>query len=259
MSGPLTGCAVLVTRPREHAPALLSRLGELGATAVALPTLEIESLPLEPPLVEALREAVAADWLVFVSRIAVREGLARFAELGLTISPRSALAVVGPGSAAALTEAGLAVRLQPLAGFDSEALLEAKEFSTEYVAGKSVVICRGAGGRELLAETLRERGATVRFAELYRRRVPQIDAAPALKRWLGQPRRLVVVTSVQGLTNLISMAGPHASALWPAALITVSERIAAEARRRGFEGRMVVAARPDDEGLIEAALSAHEA
>jgi uroporphyrinogen-III synthase len=49
--------------------------------------------------------------------------------------------------------------------------------------GKRVIIFRGEGGRELLGETLKQRGAAVEYVSCYRRARPQLDPAPLLKLW----------------------------------------------------------------------------
>lgn len=256
MGSKLAGVAVLVTRPQPQGQALSERLAALGADAFAVPTIEIEPLPLTAELRTTLETLPQADWLVFVSRNAVRYGLQRMRELGLD-PVAAAVAAVGPGSAAALAAAGIEVALQPQTGFDSEALLALPQWQD--LTGADVVILRGLGGRQLLGQTLAARGAQVRYAELYRRRRPQTELAPALRRWRQAPRRLLIVTSGEGLDNLLAMAGDEQRpALMSAALITVSERVAGVARAQGFEGPVVVAPRPDNDGLLQAVLSVIE-
>ena len=45
------------------------------------------------------------------------------------------------------------------------------------------MVFRGVGGRELISDTLTERGAVVEYAECYRRVRPDNDVAPLLRAW----------------------------------------------------------------------------
>lgn len=257
MSAPLAGLAVLVTRPREHAQALVRRLTGLGAEVAQVPAIEIEPVEPGPDLAEGLGQAAAADWLVFVSRPAVRYGLARLREAGLALPQGAGLITVGPGSAAELEAAGLQATLHPRAGFNSEALLAMP--ALQRLSGQEVVIVRGVGGRELLGQTLALRGARVRYLEVYRRRAPDAATAAPLRQWQRRPRRLAIVTSQEGLANLVGLTdAADRAALLAADLVTVSERVVQAARTQGFQGRVVVALRPDDDGLTEAVLSVQE-
>ncbi len=64
---------------------------------------------------------------------------------------------------------GFAEVIAPQDGFDSEAVIALPEFAADAVRGRKVLIFRGDGGRELLADTLRERGASVEYVTCYRR------------------------------------------------------------------------------------------
>lgn len=240
---------MLVTRPAAQAGALMARLSSLGAHAIALPTLEIQALAATPALERTLRAAAEADWLVFVSANAVRCLQAQLTALGLEW-PAGKLAAVGPATAAALDAAGHPADLLPAGGFDSEALLAAAELTAPLSA--RVAIVRGVGGRELLAQELARRGARVMLVELYRRVRPQADARPILQAWRGHRRRASVVTSREGLSNLMAMAGADVAPLFAAPLVCPSARVAEAARDAGFQ-RVVVTAEPGD-GAVATAL-----
>jgi uroporphyrinogen-III synthase len=111
-----------------------------------------------------------------------------------------------------------------------------------------VVIFRGDGGRELLGDTLRERGATVDYVECYRRARPNADIEPLLKRWGRGEIDAVTVSSSEGLRNLYDMLGKLGQAwLRRTPLFAPHARIAENARALGCE--RVVETGPADEGL----------
>ncbi len=225
-----------------------------GARAVWLPTLQVEPVRSSPALDAALSSVPVADWAIFASPNAVNYGLRLLAERGLRLPHWVRLATVGAGTAKVLRDHGYVVTCKPSSGFTSEALLDMPEFAVG--PGERVLIFRGEGGRALLGETLRQRGAKVKFVEVYRRARPPVDAAAALAAWGQASRRWVIVTSEEGLGNLVQMVGPSVHELQEAGLITVSERIAQSAQRRGWRGPVRIAAEPGNSGLFSALVDA---
>ncbi len=254
---PLKGRGVLVTRPTGQAERLCQLIREAGGEPIAFPTLEIRAAK-QP---EHARALLAEPWdlMLFVSRNAVEHAVAllppdlraRWAaeQQAASGAERPLLGAVGRATAMALREHGLAPDLVPERGFDSEALL-ALPALTE-VAGKRALIVRGDGGRPLLGETLRERGAEVAFAEVYRRVVPDVDLNAELAAWRDR-LGFVTVTSDEVLQNLLAMLGP-ANCGWLLAmpLVVISDRGGATAMQLGFR-RVAVADETSDEGIVEA-------
>jgi uroporphyrinogen-III synthase len=156
-------------------------------------------------------------------------------------------AAVGRASVRELDNFGVTGVVAP-ARFDSEALLAMPEMNN--VAGKRVVILRGDGGRELVADTLAARGARVEYAECYRRGRPRGDAAPLIDAWARDELDAITVTSSEGLRNLFDMVGARGQAwLRKTPLFVPHARIAAAARELDLAG-VVVTAQGDD-GLME--------
>ena len=77
---------------------------------------------------------------------------------------------------------------------------------------REVLIVRGNGGREWLADQLREAGASVRTVEAYRRSVPAPDAAAwlALRAVLSR-RHAWTLTSSEAVRNLDELARANLS------------------------------------------------
>ena len=100
-------------------------------------------------------------------------------------------AAIGQGTVRALAAHGVHGCIAPEQRFDSEALLALPELQAERVAGQRVLILRGDGGRELLAETLSARGALVDLVSCYRRLPPSDGLQPLLTACLLYTSRCV--------------------------------------------------------------------
>ncbi len=222
---PLAGVGVLVTRPAAQAGELVSAIEAAGGRPIAFPVIEIA--PRDPQRIQAdLSGRDDPDIAIFVSRNAVEHGLAW--------SGDAAIAAVGPATAAAIEGAARVVDIRPASGFDSESLLE--EPALKDVRGKTVRIIRGNGGRELLATTLRERGANVDYLEVYARRMPDY-AEPRIEA-IGRQLEsgeigAVVVMSVESFDNLLALLGESwRGALATTRLVTPASRVIKEIEDR---------------------------
>lgn len=246
--GPLAGCGIVVTRPREQAGNLGQLVEAAGARAILFPTLEILP-PLHPgDAVRAVDELPSCRLAIFVSPNAVRCGLALVDERLGRWPPGVEAAAVASGTRRALEGRGFGAVTAPTRGHDSEALLALPRLSA--VAGQRVAVFRGEGGRELLADTLAARGAEVVHVACYRRARPALDAVPLLEAWARGEIDAITASSSEGLDNFIAMVGAEGAArLVDTPLFVTHERIAAHAAARG--AREVRVAGPGDAELIE--------
>ncbi|MGE5320371.1 MAG: uroporphyrinogen-III synthase [Hyphomicrobiaceae bacterium] len=245
MTQPLAGRTVLVTRPVHQAAALVQRVAAAGGQTFVFPALAIEAVAADH-LTDALAYLAGADIAIFVSPNAAQFGMAAMrAGSGLPAALR--IFAVGPGTARALAAQGVEGVIVP-DGQDSEALLALPQL--QGVAGRRVVIVRGVGGRELVAETLRARGADVHFMECYRRTCPPADPAGLLARWQAGGIDAVTIASAETLHNLAALLGqPGAALLAATPLFAPHEKIADAARRFGIAH--VIATPGGDAGLVE--------
>jgi len=231
----LAGRGVVLTRPRELAVPFARLLERRGARAIVFPAIEIQ--PLAPP--GTLAHLRDYDLAVFVSPSAVRIALAAQPPW-----PPLLAAAVGAGTRRELERAGAKAVIAPAMGADSEALLALPE--VQNLRGKRVLIVRGEGGRELLAESLAARGAVVEHAVCYRRAKPAADAAPLVAAWRRGEVHALVVPSAQALDNFSAMGGAELVAALP--VFVPHERIAQHARAHGAR-EVAVAAGGDDQML----------
>jgi uroporphyrinogen-III synthase len=246
--GPLQGVGVLVTRPRTQAADLVKAIELQGGTAYCLPVLEI--LPLdELDIHNSVSRLGKPDIVIFISRNAV--------EFGVQHTGGGAIAVIGPATAAAVTEAGRVVDIQPAGGYDSEHLLA--EPRLQDVAGKRIRIIRGSIGRELLAEELTQRGATVEYLSVYERRLPDIDVdtrADIERRWRQGRINVVTAMSVQSFTNLLQLLPAWClTQLESTPLVTPSGRVIKEVLERFPASRPILAPGPGADDMVEAIIA----
>lgn len=237
---------LVLTRPRQQAADWLARLADEGVTATSFPLLEIRARD---------GSAAAAAWAalpgaalaMFVSPNAV-DGFFAAQPAGASWPAATLAACVGPGSARALEAAGVpaASIVQPpqdAASLDSEhlwPLLADRDWR-----GRRAIFLRGNGGRDWLAERLRERGAATEYFGVYERGAPRLDAAERarLGALLAAPHVHVwLLSSAEAVGHLAALAAPGTDWRRQRAIAT-HERIAAAARAVGMAH--VVLARPD--------------
>ena len=131
--------------------------------------------------------------------------------------------------------------IAPQIGADSEALLAVQEL--RHLAGKHLLIVRGEGGRELLGDSLKSRGAHVEYAECYRRVRPGADPAPLVAAWTHGGVHAVTVFSSESLENLIAILGtPGEKRLRETPLFVPHARVAEHAARLGVREAIVAGA-----------------
>ncbi|TPG87356.1 uroporphyrinogen-III synthase [Pseudomonas mandelii] len=230
----MTGWRLLLTRPADESVALSSLLAEKGIFSSSLPLLEIEPIPASDTMRDVIQGLGRYCAVIVVSKPAARiavDLLDRYRPQ----PPRLKWFSVGAATAQILEDRGLDISF-PVDGDDSEALLELPQLR-EAIArpGPRVLIMRGEGGRELLAERLRELGASVEYLELYRRDLPQYP--PAALPDLIEAERLngLVVSSGQGFEHLHQLAGDAWPQLARLPLFVPSPRVAELARAAGAQ------------------------
>lgn len=227
----LAGFSVLVTRPAHQAEALCRMIELQGGRAVRLPLLSLEPVPPSARVQKQLQEGHAADWWIFTSVNAVR--YAR--ELDRGEWPRQ-LAAVGPATSAALEATGRAV-LAPLSAYSSEGLLELPEL--QQVQDRRMLIVTGEAGLQVLAPALRERGAQVEVAEVYRRVPLPYDETRVLASLRGVDS--IVITSGASLDHLLRLTPPASQlGLLRKQLVVPSARVVEHATRLGFRSIQAV-------------------
>ncbi|WP_372634723.1 uroporphyrinogen-III synthase [Alcanivorax jadensis] len=230
---------VLVTRPRGQQQALMDALRHAGHEPLHSPALHIEPLPLSDATRRVLMDLDLFHAVFFASSNAARLALSAMADLWPQWPVGVHWLAVGKATAAEISRWHLQPTV-PNGGFNSEAVLSLP--CLQQLAEKKVLLCRGESGRELLAQTLAERGAEVVTLPFYRR-LPSADFhCPESCDW-------VMVTSVESW-QAISEKIPAG-----AGIVAAGERVAAHIRVQ-HTGPMRVALSAHDEDMLTALTSA---
>ena len=220
---PLFGRTVVVTRAREQASGLRATLETLGAAVAELPAIVVE------PLAVTLPDLSRFAWLVLTSANGVE---ALFAALRAAGRDARALAgvrvaVIGPGTAAALDAHGVHADLLP-ERFVAEALLEA--FPAPSRPGEAVLVARAAQARDVLPDGLGARGYTVEVLPLYATRPAPPDDEVVAALHAGRVDA-VTFTSSSTVTNFCDAVGPLEH---PPLVVSIGPVTSATARERGL-------------------------
>jgi len=204
---PLFGWRVLVTRAQSPRSSLARALSDAGADVVEAPATRIE--PLDPGCVRgAIAHLDAYDWIIFTSQNGVELFWAALREMGLDARALAAVrvAAVGPATAAALLDHGIAVDVTP-ERFVAEGVLEAVA-ARDDVAGSRVLYVAADGARDVLPNGLTTMGARVDVAPIYRS-VPDAAGGDAIRAFAREAtdRTLAAFTSASAVRAFADAAG----------------------------------------------------
>lgn len=248
---PLAGLKIAVTRPRDQSVHLAQRIEQAGGIPVLFPLLDIAAVKDNQTLHEQISRLAQFKLAIFISPNAVQYGMAAIRAAG-ELPKNLKIATVGQGSASALRDLGIANIIAPTERFDSESLLALPELQN--ITGWHIIIFRGDGGRELLGDTLRARGATIEYAACYQRSKPQQSAAALL----DATPDAITVTSSEALAHLWQMLDANGqAALRHTPLFVPHMRIAGLAHQQGW--RQVQLSGSGDDGLLAALIAwAHQ-
>lgn len=242
---------LLLTRPAEDCAALAQTLAAQGVVSHCMPLLAIEALDETPEQRSAFADLQRYCAVIVVSKPAARIGLQLLAQHGAP-TPDLPWFSVGAATAAVLAEQGLGVHFPDL-GDDSEALLALPALQQAIAApAPRVLILRGEGGREFLAESLRSQGVSVDYLPLYRRVLPQYAPGELSRQVRAERLNGLVVSSGQGFEHLLQLAGDDWPALARLPLFVPSPRVAEQARAAGAQ--IVVDCRGASAAALQAAL-----
>jgi uroporphyrinogen-III synthase len=242
---------ILVTRPEPAASELVARLRTQGKLAWSLPLIEFTPGRDVDDLPQQLSDLQPDDLVFLLSQQVVTFAHPALQRQGFSWPTQLDYYAIGRSTALALhTVSNLKVDY-PHARETSEELVRLNRL--QKVSGKRALILRGSPGRELLADTLTERGVDVRYCECYQRCEKYYDGAIEGRRWRDRGITTLVVTSGEMLQQLFGLFPPIDRREWllHCRLLVVSERLATLAASMGWQD-IDVADGADNDALLRA-------
>ncbi|ELR63224.1 Uroporphyrinogen-III synthase [Photobacterium marinum] len=224
---------ILITRPAPECHQLTQQLHAAGISAIAQPLLEIQPGQQLPSLIPQLNSLQPDDFLIAVSVHAVNLAHNYLMSHDASWPKNVHYMAVGHKTAAALEKCTGCDVLSPVSRCDSEGLLALPALAQ--LQGRRIVILRGNGGRELIYQTLQQRGADVSYCETYQRSWIALDGKQLSQVWQARHVSSLVVTSGEQLAYLSSLV-PESDKAWflQCHLFVPSQRIADQALQLGF-------------------------
>ena len=243
-SRPLHGRRVVVTRARAQASGLARRLRDFGAEVVELPAIRIEPRTGTEEVVRAVEAIHSYALVCLTSPNGVRLLFEAMAAQGRDARAltHAQVAAIGPGTAGELARHGITADFVP-ERFVAESLVESlAELPLE---DKPVLIARAAQARDVLPDSLSERGARVDVVSLYETVTEEPDPAAVEA---AQSADFITFTSSSTVTNLVGALGDRMPA--GAKVVSIGPVTSETAREAGLEVH-AEAERHDIDGLVE--------
>lgn len=242
--------SILITRPSPSGNELTQRLIDAGKLAFHVPLIKIIA-GRELPLLDAKLKALSAgDYVLLLSKNAVHYANWQLNQLEQSWPDTLSYYGIGKSTAFAFQEISGRLTHYSQQGETSEDLLTLPTLNQ--VKNKRILLLRGNGGRDLLAKTLRKRGAIVEECECYQRVFIQYSPEDFEIQWEKKQIETLVVTSGEMLQRLFFLVTkPKKAWLLNCHLIVVSERLATIAEKLGWK-RITVADSAHNDALFRA-------
>ena len=204
---PLLGKGVIVTRARQQASGLVSRLEELGACCYEFPTIRIKPLDDYTAVQTALHTLDSYGWIIFTSVNGVRHFWEQMRAQGkdARIFGGKQVAAIGPATAKALEERGICPDFVP-AKYVAESVVEG--LLERGIRGAKVLVPRAAKAREILPEALREAGCEVDVLPVYETVLAGEDRTEVLAALEAGDISCLTFTSSSTVDNFFSLLDP---------------------------------------------------
>lgn len=221
---------LVITRPQKQGLHLQQALQQVDIAAICQPLLDYQTAT-SPQAIRQQTQHFQPDIIIFISVAAVN-----FADQALAlkhwIHDNQRVIAVGQTTQQALFDKNISAICPQQ--HTSEGVLLLPELSATNLCQKNVLIVRGDGGRELMAEQLSQRGAKVEYLESYQRIWLNFTQSLSDK-WRKENITGIIITSNELLKRVVDLVDIsdnywQNTCLW----IVASDRIMQTAQQLGL-------------------------
>lgn len=203
---PLFGKRIIVTRPRNRTSVLCSKLRQLGAEVIELPSIKTIPLNISEEIKLAYDNLKAYNYIVFTSPYGVKVFLENLRQLKIDIRKigEAKIAAIGTATKAALEEGGFIVDYMP-DEYNGEEL--GKLIGKICNDGDKIFIPRAAKGNMQLIDEIRKRkNVEIDDIAIY----DTVQETPAVLEFVNDyksPETYVMFTSASTVKNFVNITG----------------------------------------------------
>lgn len=231
----LVGLRVLNTRPHGQHLALSRAIHDAGGEAIPLPVLAIE--PTGNTWLNHLPPLEDINHVIFISANAIDYFFEAIHHRHESWPDSIETTVIGKASARALSAWNIRVDHLPSVA-DSDHLTQL-DFLQD-LKNQTVLLIKGEGGRNIIANQLKSRGGNVITLDVYRRVLPKIPKEHVESLWQEDRVDIILLTSQQAIHNLFTLFGEHARQwLCSKPCIVISDRLGKAASALGMRTILV--------------------
>ncbi|KTD59940.1 uroporphyrinogen-III synthase [Legionella shakespearei] len=239
MKQSLCGLRILNTRPQGQAQQLSQEITAAGGVAIECPALELAAS--DTDWLDSLPDLNQVHHAIFVSPNAVHYALSQLEQNNIRWLGQINTIAIGKGTAKALNSFQIQANDIPEMP-DSEHLLALE--TLEQLKNQTVLLFKGEGGRTLIEESLRARGAELFSLVVYQRKMPVIQPQLIYSLWHDDAVDIILFTSEQSMRNLFKMFDREShNWLRHKPCLVISERLAREASLLGM--KKIIISHPD--------------
>lgn len=203
---PLFGKTILVTRTKEQAGKLSSKLKDLGANVIEIPTIEIVPPKSWEDLDKSIDNISNYDVIIFTSVNGVKYFFGRLKELKRDIRILNEIKICAIGSATreSIEELGIIVDIVPDEYVAESVIEKLKEYGIE---GKKFLLPRAKIARDIIPESIRSLGGYIDVVTVYETVKPESSFQALKEIFEKDVINIITFTSSSTVKNFFDLLG----------------------------------------------------